>query len=144
MLSTSRYVGLRKGSQALKSGSVAHHWGKLQHVGLNSAEDVRLDDLMQLGHLDLVEIFELILQIFRIPDKSESASARRHYHVAKVEGQDDDGSVTYWKLGSSRKLSRLNSSRRLLFSGVPVINIRCTLLSCLRRLKIKLPSDFTE
>ena len=46
-------------------------------------------------------------------------------------------------MSRSRKLRRLNSSRRLLFSGVPVNRILCTLLSVLSRLKIRLPSDLT-
>jgi hypothetical protein len=48
------------------------------------------------------------------------------------------------KFVGSRKLSKLKSSRRLLFKGVPVIRIRCTVLSVFSRLKIRLPSDLTE
>jgi len=51
---------------------------------------------------------------------------------------------TYLKLTGSRKLSKLNNSRRLLLSGVPVNNILWTVLSVFSRLKIKFVSDFTE
>lgn len=49
----------------------------------------------------------------------------------------------YLKLTGSRKLSRLNNSRRLLLSGVPVNKILWTVLSVFNRLKIRLLSDFT-
>lgn len=44
----------------------------------------------------------------------------------------------------SRKFSRLNNSRRLLLSGVPVNKTRWTVLSCFSRLKIRLLSDLTD
>jgi hypothetical protein len=41
-------------------------------------------------------------------------------------GISGDKRQTYLKLTGSRKFSRLNNSRRLLLSGVPVNNILCT------------------
>lgn len=46
-------------------------------------------------------------------------------------------------LCGSRKLSRLNSSRILLFKGVPVKSSRWTVLSFLKRAKMREPSDLT-
>ena len=51
---------------------------------------------------------------------------------------------TYLKLTGSRKLSRLNNSRRLLLSGVPVNKILWTVFRVFNRLKIRFESDLTK
>jgi len=102
---------------------------EFQYIRFDSTQDVWSDHIMQLLDEALVKDCKPLFQILQVPVISKSTISMRV--------------SAYLNVSPSRKLRRLNNSRRLLLSGVPVNSILCTLLSCLRRVKIKLESDFT-
>jgi len=82
---------------------------KSENICFDASKDVRLDHIVQLAQEGFVEIGESFFQVGEVSALSDLAfpGIRR----------------AYLKLTGSRKLSRLNNSRRLLLSGVPVNKI---------------------
>lgn len=105
---------------------IAYLWRKLENIGLHATQNVGLDYGVELLHIGVVQISEALFEVVQIPAGQWTLQLAWHL-----------------KLASSRKLSRLNNSRRLLFNGVPVNRIRWTELRVFSCLKIFEESDFT-